>query len=102
MPVTPEVLLARLEDALGERLVSGKVALGQVTIEVRPDDWHDVALLLRDEPGLRFDEMIDLCGMDYSAYAGVGKGEGRFAVVMHLLSVARNHRLRVRAFCADD
>ena len=102
MPVTPEVLLSRLEDALGEKLLSGKVALGEVTIEVRPEDWHDVALTLRDESGLRFDELIDLCGVDYSAYAGTGREEGRFAVVLHLLSVARNHRVRVRAYCADE
>jgi len=102
MPVTAEVLLARLEDALGDKLVSGRVALGEVTIEVRPADWHDIAVQLRDEPGLRFDELIDLCGVDYSTYAGVGREEGRYAAVMHLLSVARNHRVRVRAFCPDD
>jgi NADH-quinone oxidoreductase subunit C len=102
MPLTPEVLLTRLEDALGEKLVSGRVALGEVTIEVRPEDWHDIAVQLRDEPGLRFDELIDLCGLDYSTYAGVGREQGRYAAVMHLLSVARNHRVRVRAFCADD
>jgi NADH-quinone oxidoreductase subunit C len=101
MPLTPEVLLSRLEDALGEKLVSGQVALGEVTIEVRPEDWHAIALQLRDEPGLRFDELIDLCGVDYSAYAGVGKKEGRYAVVLSLLSVARNHRVRVRAYCID-
>ncbi|NCS66480.1 MAG: NADH-quinone oxidoreductase subunit C [Hydrogenophilales bacterium CG03_land_8_20_14_0_80_62_28] len=102
MPITPEVLLSRLQDALGDRLVSGKVALGEVTIEVRATDWHDVAVQLRDTPGLRFDELIDLCGVDYSAYAGVGREEGRYAAVMHLLSVTHNHRVRVRAFCADD
>jgi len=102
MPVTPEVLLSRLEEALGDKLVSGRVALGEVTIEVRPEDWHDVALQLRDESGLRFDELIDLTALDYSTYAGTGKEQGRYAAVMHLLSVARNHRVRVRAFCADD
>lgn len=102
MPVTPEVLLSRLEEALGDKLVAGRVALGEVTIEVRPEDWHDVAVQLRDESGLRFDELIDLCGVDYSTYAGAGMEQGRYATVMHLLSVARNHRVRVRAFCADD
>jgi NADH-quinone oxidoreductase subunit C len=101
MPVTPEVLLTRLEEAFGDRLLSARVALGEVTIEVRPEDWYAVAMQLRDEPGLRFDELIDLCGVDYSTYAGAGKEEGRFAVVLHLLSVARNHRVRVRAYCAD-
>ncbi len=102
MPVTPEVLLTRLEEALGDNLVSGRVALGEATIEVRAEDWHDIAVQLRDEPGLRFDELIDLCGVDYSTYAEVGREEGKYAAVMHLLSVCRNHRLRVRAFCADN
>jgi len=102
MPLTPEALLARVEDALGDKLVSSKIAVGEVTIEVKPEDWLDVALTLRDEPGLAFDILMDLCGVDYSAYRD-GAWEGaRFAVVAHLLSVAKNHRLRVRAFCADD
>ncbi len=102
MPLTPEALLARVEDALGDKLVSSKIAVGEVTIEVKPEDWLDVALTLRDEPGLAFDILMDLCGVDYSAYKE-GAWEGaRFAVVAHLLSVAKNHRLRVRAFCADD
>jgi NADH-quinone oxidoreductase subunit C len=102
MPLTPEALLARVEDALGDKLVSSKIAVGEVTIEVKPEDWLDVALALRDEPGLAFDILMDLCGVDYSAYKD-GAWEGaRFAVVAHLLSVAKNHRLRVRAFCADD
>jgi NADH-quinone oxidoreductase subunit C len=102
MPLTPEVLLARVQDALGEKIVKGAVALGEATIEVLPEDWMDVARTLRDESGLAFDLMIDLCGVDYSAYKD-GAYEGRrFAVVLHLLSIRRNHRLRVRTFCADD
>ena len=102
MPVTPEVLLSRLEEIFGEQLLTAKVALSEVTIEVRAEDWHEVAVKLRDETSLRFDELIDLCGVDYSTYAGAGKEQGRYAAVMHLLSVARNHRVRVRAFCPDD
>jgi len=102
MPLTPEALLARVQDTLGEKIVKSAVALGEAVIEVRPEDWLDVAKTLRDESGLAFDLMMDLCGVDYSAYKE-GAWEGRrFAVVMHLLSVQRNHRLRVRTFCADD
>ncbi len=102
MPLTPEVLLLRLEDVLGDKLASGKVALGEVTLEVAAADWLEVSVLLRDAPTLAFDTLIDLCGVDYSAYQE-GNWEGaRFAVVVHLLSVARNHRVRVRAFCPDD
>jgi NADH-quinone oxidoreductase subunit C len=102
MPLTPEALLARLQDALGDQIQASRIALGEVTIEVGPDDWHAVARRLRDEPALAFDMLIDLCGVDYSAYKdGTWQGR-RFAVVLHLLSVVRNHRLRVRTFCADD
>ena len=100
MPLTPEALLARVEDALGDKLVSSKIAVGEVTVEVKPEDWLEVATTLRDEPGLAFDLMMDLCGVDYSAYKD-GAWEGaRFAVVVHLLSIVKNHRLRLRAFCA--
>lgn len=102
MPLTPEALLAHLKEALGEKITASRIALGEVTIEVGADDWVDVARRLRDEPALAFDMLIDLCGVDYSAYKD-GSWEGpRFAVVVHLTSVQHNHRLRVRTFCADD
>lgn len=102
MPLTPENLLARVQNALGDKVVTLSVTLGEVTLEVRPEDWLDVALCLRDDSGLAFDSMIDLCGVDYSTYQdGAWTGQ-RFAVVVHLLSVRRNHRLRLRAFCSDD
>ena len=102
MPLTPEALLARLNETLGGKIAASRIALGEVTIEVGPDDWLDVARRLCDEPALAFDMLIDLCGVDYSAYKD-GAWEGpRFAVVLHLTSVLRNHRLRVRTFCADD
>jgi NADH-quinone oxidoreductase subunit C len=102
MPITPETLLERVQDVLGDNVVRGVVALDEATIEVAPEDWLEVALTLRDDASLAFDLMMDLCGVDYSTYKD-GAWEGkRFAVVLHLLSIKRNHRLRVRAFCADD
>ena len=102
MPLTPEALLARLEETLGEDVAKAALALGEVTLEVAPENWVAACTRLRDEPGLGFDTLIDLCGMDYSAYKdGVHEGP-RFAVVVHLLSVARNQRVRVRVWCADD
>jgi len=102
VPLTAEALFSRLQDVLGDRIADGGVALGEVTLEVRPQDWHAVALTLRDEPGLAFDTLIDLCGVDYVDYKD-GLREGpRYAVVVHLLSVAKNHRVRVRAFCESD
>jgi len=102
MPIAPETLLERVQDVLGDKIVKAGVALDEATIEVAPEDWLEVALILRDDTSLSFDLMMDLCGVDYSTYKD-GAWEGkRFAVVLHLLSIKRNHRLRVRAFCADD
>ncbi len=102
MPITPETLLERVQDVLGDTIVKAGVALDEATIEVAPEDWLEVALTLRDDASLAFDLMMDLCGVDYSTYKE-GAWEGRrYAVVLHLLSIKRNHRLRVRAFCADD
>jgi NADH-quinone oxidoreductase subunit C len=75
---------------------------GELTLEVPPEQWRSVAAVLRDEPQLGFEQLLDLCGLDYLQY-GEGAWDGRrFAVVVHLLSVSNNWRLRLRAFCADD
>ncbi len=102
MPLTAEALAARLQDTLGDKITQSRIALGEVTIEVAAADWLEVARRLRNEPGLAFDMLIDLAGVDYSAYKDGGWAGRRFAVVLHLLSVAKNHRLRVRTFCPDD
>jgi NADH-quinone oxidoreductase subunit C len=97
-----ETLSQSLETHLGERLKSKKLALGEVTIEVAQTEYISVMQTLRDEPSLGFDEVIDLCGVDYSTY-GDGKWQGlRYAVVVHLLSVTNNQRLRVRVFADSD
>ncbi|MBU1665721.1 MAG: NADH-quinone oxidoreductase subunit C [Gammaproteobacteria bacterium] len=102
MPLTPEVLLERVNDALGDKVLTSRIAQDQITIEVPVGDWLEVCAILRDTHALAFDLMIDLCGVDYSAYKdGAWEGQ-RFAVVLNLLSIKRNHRLRVRTFCADD
>ena len=97
-----EQLRSILETTLGDRVVSLKEALGEVTLTVRAADYHDICLSLRDTPGLAFDTLIDLCGLDYQDYReGVHEGP-RFAVVCHFLSVSLNQRLRLRVFCPDD
>ena len=96
-----EKLQAALGTALGER-VKTTVALGESTLEVKGADYYGVMQTLRDDPTLGFDQLIDLCGVDYMTY-GDGAWDGaRFAAVVHLLSVKHNWRVRVRAFCADD
>jgi NADH-quinone oxidoreductase subunit C len=97
-----DTLVENLRAALGERLVSVDVALGEVTAVVQGSGYRQACLVLRDDPRLRFEQCIDLCGLDYLTY-GEGAWEGaRFAVVLHLLSVTHNWRVRLRSFCPDD
>jgi NADH-quinone oxidoreductase subunit C len=130
-------LLDQLRERFGNTLLDAGEAFGQVTIEVAPQDLVDVATALRDEAPFRFEQLIDVCGVDYLAYGetewatdettttgfsrGVeARGAGRltaredelsietpqsnrrFAAVYHLLSVRRNHRLRVKVYAPDD
>ncbi len=89
-----------LTGLLSDNLVSVVEALGETTIVIRASEISGVMALLRDAKELRFAQLIDLCGVDYSEYNG---WEGsRFAVVYHLLSHAHNRRLRVRVFAEDD
>ncbi len=97
-----ETLTENLQKHFGDKLKSLKLAVGELTIEVAADNYREVMLSLRDEADFRFEELIDLCGVDYSTY-GEGAWLGlRYAVVVHLLSVSKNVRLRVRVFAEDD
>jgi NADH-quinone oxidoreductase subunit C len=95
-------LAANIDKVLGKRLHSIEIALGEVTIVLNADTYYESALLLRDDPSLAFEQLIDLCGVDYQDFRE-GKFNGqRFGVVSHLLSLAHNWRLRVRVFAPDD
>jgi len=97
-----ETLEAAVRSMLGDKAQSLTVALGEITLVVRAADYASVMLALRDDASTRFDQLMDLCGVDYSTY-GDGVWEGaRFAVVSHLLSTTHNWRLRVRVFAPDD
>lgn len=96
-----ETLELALKNALGEGAAITS-ALGEVTVVVKAAGYIQAMQTLRDDPTLAFEQMIDLCGVDYSTY-GEGTYEGpRFAVVVHLLSISKNWRVRVRVFCPDD
>lgn len=96
-----EKLASTLASVLGEA-VSVSTALGEVTVVVKAADYAAAMLTLRDNPALRFEQLIDLCGVDYSTY-GEGTWDGaRFAAVSHLLSLEHNWRVRVRVFAPDD
>ncbi len=97
-----ETLEAALRNALGSQIRSLTVALGEVTVVVGASDYLSAMRVLRDHPDLRFEELIDLCGVDYSTYADGAWDGPRFAAVSHLLSITHNWRLRVRVFAPDD
>lgn len=97
-----EVLSQNLQTHFGDKLKSLNFALGEITVEVAASDYLSVMIALRNEPDLQFEELVDLCGVDYSTY-GEGAWQGRrFAAVTHLLSIQKNWRLRVRVFAEDD
>jgi NADH-quinone oxidoreductase subunit C len=102
MAMNPDALAAALRAALGDALPEVTIALGQVTAIVPHDRLLGTLRTLRDRPELRFEILADLCGVDYSTYGDVAHEGPRFAVVYHLLSLANNHRVRVRCFASDD
>jgi NADH-quinone oxidoreductase subunit C len=121
MPTRTETLSAALATVLGDKLRSCTTALGEVTAIIAAADLHGAMRTLRDRPELHFETLIDLCGVDYSAYGGEDRDMAaygsdatpaeplaparhgaRFAVAYHLLSLANNWRLRVRSYAPDD
>jgi NADH-quinone oxidoreductase subunit C len=107
MPQTVEALSLSLEAALGDALEQSFVRLDELTLIVKVQHYASAMRTLRDHPDGRFEQLIDLCGVDYSGYGSDGYSDGswdgaRFAVVTHLLSVSNNQRVRVRVFCPDD
>lgn len=100
--VLPEAIKSAVEAALGDKAHSVKVALGEVTVVVSAENYHAAALILRDDPTCNFEQLIDLCAVDYSEFLAESFDGLRFCVVCHLLSVANNQRLRLKVFAADD
>jgi NADH-quinone oxidoreductase subunit C len=95
-------LLSDLQASLGEKITKYVVALNEITIECKAGDYLSICQILRDAPKLKFEQLIDLSGVDYQAY-GEGAYDGmRYAVVCHLLSVSLNHRVRLRVFAQDE
>ena len=100
--VNPEKLKDTLVQVLGDKVKHIDVALGEINLVVDAADYLATSLLLRDSPVCKFEMLLDLCGVDYSAYQE-GRYEGqRYAVVLQLLSVALNQRVRLKVFLPDD
>ncbi len=99
---TPESIQAAIEAALGDKIKRISIDLGEVKVLVSAADYQWAATTLRDAPGCQFEQLMDLCGVDYSTY-GDGRYEGpRFCVVSHLLSISLNQRVRLKVFASDD
>lgn len=95
-------LEAKLKEILGSLTHQLTTALGEVTLTVSAENYLELMRDLRDSPTTAFDQLIDLCGLDYSTYSDGDWSGPRFAVVTHLLSTSKNWRLRVRVFAPDD
>ena len=100
--VHPEALKNAVAKVLGDKAQRMTLALGELTVVVDAAHYLEVATLLRDAPGCQFEQLVDLCGLDYSEY-GNGSHEGpRFCVASHLLSISLNQRVRLKVFAPND
>ena len=97
-----DILQEALAAQLGGRVKKLDRALGELTLTVAAADYIETALILRDHADLKFEQLVDLCGVDYSSYRDVEWDGMRFCVVSHLLSITKNWRLRLKVFCVDD
>ncbi len=100
--VSPATTRRAVEATLGDKVKHISIEYGEVTVVVSAEHYHAAAQLLRDNVDCSFEQLIDLCGVDYSEYPD-GTPDGlRFCVVCHLLSVSLNQRLRLKVFALDD
>jgi NADH-quinone oxidoreductase subunit C len=97
-----DTLQAALEAALGAKLDQLVRNRGEITVTVHASVYLDAARILRDDPALKFEQLIDLCGVDYCSYKDDAWEGRRYCVVNHLLSVSHNWRVRLKVFAPDD
>jgi len=97
-----DTLQAALQSVLGERIRHFKRDRGEITITVGAADYLEIAQTLRDAPSLKFEQLIDLCGLDMSSYKDQPHDGPRFCTVVHLLSISLNWRVRLKVFAPDD
>ena len=97
-----DALEAALHATLGDTLVALVRDRGEITITVAPASYLQAALALRDHPELAFEQLIDLCGVDYVEYRDEVRDGPRYCVVLHLLSLSKNWRVRLKVYTADD
>ena len=123
-------LSTHLEASLGAKLEKQDIAFGELTVETLAENYLEVAQFLKDDETCGFEQMIDLCGVDYLTYGQAEWDTGgssftrgvkrefsfdadestetpeydgkRYAVVIHLLSVEHNQRIRLKVYCEDN
>ncbi|KAF1022062.1 MAG: NADH-quinone oxidoreductase chain 5 [Paracidovorax wautersii] len=100
--IHPEILKERVAAALGDQAKRLSIDHGELTLQVSAEHYLDAMRTLRDAADCRFEQLVDLCGVDYSSYRDTAWEGPRFCVVVHLLSVSLNQRVRVKVFCRDD
>ena len=101
-PASPEALQDTVAAVLGARVKRIAIERGELKVLVGAQDYLESAKLLRDAPGCQFEQLMDLCGIDYSDYKNGGYDGPRYCVVSHLLSVSLNQRVRLKVFCPED
>jgi NADH-quinone oxidoreductase subunit C len=97
-----DTLQAALETVLGPAIQRFQRERGEISITVRAADYAAVATALRDDPALKFEQLVDLCGVDFSDYKNQAWDGLRYCVISHLLSVTHNWRVRLKVFAPDD
>jgi NADH-quinone oxidoreductase subunit C len=97
-----DTLQAALEAGLGDAIQSIRRERGEITLTVAAERYLEVARVLHEHPALKFEQLMDLCGVDYSGYKNMPWGGARYGVVSHLLSLAHNWRVRLKVFAPDD
>ena len=109
-----DLLSAQLKLALGDKIFKLIIALDEITIECKAESYLSICTKLRDHAELKFEQLIDLCGVDFSEYAIDSNADSlfnaedniqtgaRYAVVLHMLSVTKNQRVRLKVFAQDD
>ena len=100
--VNPQTTKVNIDAALGDLALSSVLRLDELTVVVDAAHYLQAAKILRDDPACRFEQLVDLCGVDYSTYKNETRTGLRFCIVCHLLSVSLNQRVRLKVFAPDD
>ncbi len=101
MTATLESQEEKIRNILAENVVATGIQFDELSVTLKVESWLSAATMLRDHPEFKFEQLIDLCGLDYSEYSGGANGK-RYAVAYHLLSLTHNQRLCVKVFAGDD